>query len=138
MPAHVLPPAADRLDCEGRGIGAGPDVHPAGVRGQVIHPVRGDLAQLLAGEVVVVDPLRLTRPLGARVGVVADQLLLLGIDRDDRLPGVDWVNQFVYTQPNGTPTGVFVANNGTHVYSNLGGVHGDLYAPVKRADYRRA
>ena len=54
------------------------------------------------------------------------------------LPGVDWVNQFVYTQPNGTPTGVFVANNGTHVYSNLGGVHGDLYAPVKRADYRRA
>jgi outer membrane protein TolC len=54
------------------------------------------------------------------------------------LPGVDWLNQFIYTQPNGTPTGVFVANNGPRVYTNLAGVHGDLYTPVKRADYRRA
>lgn len=33
-----------------------------------------------------IDPLRLTRPLRARVGIVADRLLLFGIDGDDRLP----------------------------------------------------
>jgi outer membrane protein TolC len=55
-----------------------------------------------------------------------------------RLPSVNWFNQFIYTQPNGTPSGVFVANDGPHVYNNQAIVHGDLFAPARRADYRRA
>ncbi len=54
------------------------------------------------------------------------------------LPALSSVNQFIYTQPNGTPSGVFVANDGPHVYSNQAAVHGEIYSPVLRADYRRA
>jgi outer membrane protein TolC len=54
------------------------------------------------------------------------------------LPGVSAFSQFIYTQPNGTPSGIFVSNDGTHVYNEQALVHGDLYAPGKRADYHRA
>jgi len=54
------------------------------------------------------------------------------------LPTLNWFSQYIYTQPNGTPTGVYVAANGPHVYTEQAVVHGDLYAPGKRADYRRA
>ncbi len=54
------------------------------------------------------------------------------------LPQVQGLSQFIYTQPNGTPTGVYVSNDGPHVYNDLAQVHGDIYAPVKRADYHRA
>src|SRR5271169_6793864 len=54
------------------------------------------------------------------------------------LPTANWFNQFIYTQPNGTPSGVFVPNDGPHVYYNQANVHGDLFAPGKRADYHRA
>lgn len=53
------------------------------------------------------------------------------------LPSVSTLNQFIYTQPNGTPSGIFVANNGPHEYDNQAIVHGDIYSPVKRAEYRR-
>lgn len=53
------------------------------------------------------------------------------------LPSVNYFNQFIYTQPNGTPSGVFVANDGVHIYNSQGLVHGDIYAPGKRADYQR-
>jgi outer membrane protein TolC len=54
------------------------------------------------------------------------------------LPTVNYFNQYIYTQGNATPTGLFVASNGVHVYNSQGLVHGDLYAPGKRADYQRA
>jgi len=54
------------------------------------------------------------------------------------LPSANWFNQYIYTQPNGTPSGVFVPNDGPHVYFNQANVHGDLFAPGKRADYHRA
>ena len=54
------------------------------------------------------------------------------------LPGVSALSQFIYTQPNGTPSGVFVSNDGPHVYNQQALVHGDLFAPGKRADYHRA
>ncbi|HVP47554.1 MAG TPA: TolC family protein [Bryobacteraceae bacterium] len=53
------------------------------------------------------------------------------------LPTVNYFNQFIYTQPNGTPSGVFVANDGPHIYNSQGLVHGDVYAPGKWADRRR-
>jgi outer membrane protein TolC len=53
------------------------------------------------------------------------------------LPGVGASSQYIYTQPNGTSSGVFVANDGPHIYNNQLAVHGDLYAPSKLADYRK-
>src|SRR6185369_4900496 len=32
---------------------------------------------------------------------------------------------------------VFVSNDGPHVYNSQAVVHGDIYSPVKRADYLR-
>ena len=53
------------------------------------------------------------------------------------LPGVSSFNQFIYTQPNGTPSGAFVSNDGVHVYNNQAIVHGDIFDLEKRADYRK-
>jgi outer membrane protein TolC len=53
------------------------------------------------------------------------------------LPTVNWFNQFIYTQPNGAPSGVFVSNDGPHVYNNQAVVHGDIFAPALRANYQR-
>lgn len=52
------------------------------------------------------------------------------------LPAVQYFNQFIYTQPNGTPSGVFVANDGPHVYNSQGQVHEEL-SLTRRAEYRR-
>ncbi len=54
------------------------------------------------------------------------------------LPTVNGFSQFIYTEPNGTPSGVFVSNDGPHVYNDQAIVHGEIYNPAKRADYRRA
>ncbi len=54
------------------------------------------------------------------------------------LPSLSGFAQYIYTQPNGTPSGVFVANDGPKVYSTWGTVHGDLFSAGKWADYRSA
>ena len=54
------------------------------------------------------------------------------------LPTLNWFNQYIYTQGNGKPSGIFVANDGVHIYNNQALVHEDLFAPGKRADYQRA
>jgi outer membrane protein TolC len=68
-----------------------------------------------------------------------------GVAREDRvqaraalLPALTALSQYIYTQGNGTPTGVFVANNGVHVYNEQAIVHADLFSFSKLADYRRA
>ena len=40
--------------------------------------------------------------------------------------------------PTASPTGVFVSNDGAHVYNNQALVHADIYAPDKLAEYRKA
>ncbi len=52
-------------------------------------------------------------------------------------PTVNALNQYIYTQGNGTPSGVFTANDGVHVYNEQATVHGELFSFTKRADYRR-
>ncbi|HKE26737.1 MAG TPA: TolC family protein [Bryobacteraceae bacterium] len=54
------------------------------------------------------------------------------------LPTVNGLSQFIYTQPNGSPSGVFVSNDGPRVYNDQALVHGDIWNPGKRADYRGA
>lgn len=51
------------------------------------------------------------------------------------LPQVNAISQFIYTQSNGTPTGVYVPNDGVHIYNDQAYFHADIFNPAKRADY---
>ena len=53
------------------------------------------------------------------------------------LPTVNALNQFIYTEGNGTPSGVFIANDGVHVYNEQALVHEDLLALLRRGELRR-
>lgn len=54
-----------------------------------------------------------------------------------RLPTLNAFNQFIYTEGNGTPSGVFVANDGVHVYNEQAVVHEELLSIFRRAEIRR-
>jgi len=58
--------------------------------------------------------------------------------RAARLPSVSALNQFIYTQANGTPSGVFVANDGVHVYNEQAVVHEELLSFVRHGELNRA
>src|ERR1700681_3798838 len=58
--------------------------------------------------------------------------------RAARLPSVNAFNQFIYTEGNGTPSGVFVANDGVHVYNEQAVVHQEALALVRRGELNRA
>jgi len=87
------------------------------------------------------DALERARKYGVEIQAANVAALLAREDRIQAkaamLPGVQYLNQFIYTQANGTPTGVFVANDGVHVYNSQGLVHEDL-SWARRAEYRRA
>jgi outer membrane protein TolC len=53
------------------------------------------------------------------------------------LPTAEAITGYIYTQPNGTLTGIYVPNDGPHVYTGLLDLHGEVYNPAKRAEYRR-
>jgi outer membrane protein TolC len=55
-----------------------------------------------------------------------------------QLPSVNALNQFIYTEANGTASGVFVANDGVHVYNEQALVHEELFSVFRRAEVRRA
>ncbi|MFN8061130.1 MAG: TolC family protein [Vicinamibacterales bacterium] len=52
------------------------------------------------------------------------------------LPSVSGLLQQIYTQPNGTSSGVFVSNDGPRIYNAWGTVHGDIFSPARWAEYR--
>ncbi len=52
------------------------------------------------------------------------------------LPQVQEFSQFIYTQPNGTSSGVFVPNDGPHVYNIQAQAHQD-FSLTRFAEYRR-
>ena len=54
------------------------------------------------------------------------------------LPSVNGFNQFIYTEGNGTPSGVFVANDGVHVYNEQLQAHEELLSFVRRSEIRAA
>jgi outer membrane protein TolC len=54
------------------------------------------------------------------------------------LPSLNSVNAFLYTQGNGTPSGVFVANNGIHEYTVQAAVHAEPFSVTRFAEYSRA
>lgn len=55
-----------------------------------------------------------------------------------RLPTVNAFNQFIYTQGNGTPSGVFIANDGVHVYNEQAILRENLFSLVRRGQSRQA
>ncbi len=55
-----------------------------------------------------------------------------------KLPSANGMNQFIYTEGNGTPSGVFVANDGVHVYNEWLMGHEDLFALARRGEVRQA
>lgn len=54
------------------------------------------------------------------------------------LPSVNALNQFIYTEGNGTPSGVFVANDGVHVYNEQAVVHEELLSFLRRNEIHLA
>jgi outer membrane protein TolC len=58
--------------------------------------------------------------------------------RAGTLPSLNAFNQFIYTEGNGTPSGVFVANDGVHVYNEQAVVHQDVLALVRHGEIKRA
>jgi outer membrane protein TolC len=58
--------------------------------------------------------------------------------RANRLPTVNAFNQFIYTEGNGTPSGVFVANDGVHIYNEQAVIHEDLFAIARHGETNRA
>jgi hypothetical protein len=87
--AELVPPAPDALDGEGGGVVVDAEIDPSFVGGDVIHPVGHRLAEFRDDEIM--HPDRLGLPLGAQLAPavleVANEFLLLGINRDHRLPG---------------------------------------------------
>jgi outer membrane protein len=68
----------------------------------------------------------------------------LRLAREDRsqakaalLPSLSYFNQYIYTQGNGTESGIFVSNDGVHIYNSQAQVHQELFSPEKVAEYRR-
>jgi outer membrane protein TolC len=68
----------------------------------------------------------------------------MNLAREDRnqakaalLPSLSYDNQMIYTQGNGTESGIFVANDGVHVYNSQAQVHQEVFSPEKLAEYRR-
>jgi outer membrane protein len=54
------------------------------------------------------------------------------------IPSLNGFSQYIYTQPNGTPSGIWVPNDGPNVYATWLNVHGDIVSFAKWAEYRGA
>src|SRR3954468_11675489 len=85
--ADIVPPTADRVDGEGGRVVIDPDAHPSAIGADVVDPVRDCLAQFRDQEIVGPHRFGLAprAPGSTRILEVADQFLLLGVDRDSRL-----------------------------------------------------
>jgi outer membrane protein TolC len=88
------------------------------------------------------DALTRARTYGVQVQSANLAALLAAEDRKqakaNALPSVNGLNQFIYTEGNGTPTGVFIGANGVHEYNEQAQVHQDLLAIVRRGEIRRS
>lgn len=53
------------------------------------------------------------------------------------LPSLTYNNQYLYTEGNGTPSGVFIANNAVHEYLSQANAH-EAFSMAQLAEFRRA
>jgi outer membrane protein TolC len=88
------------------------------------------------------DALARARQFGTQIQSANINALLAREDRAQAraatLPSLNAFNQFIYTEANGTPSGVFVANDGVHVYNEQAQVHQELLSLVRHGEIRRA
>jgi outer membrane protein TolC len=88
------------------------------------------------------DALARARQYGIQIQTANITALLAKEDRVQAraatLPSVTGINQFIYTEGNGTPSGVFVANDGVHVYNEQLNAHEELLALIRRGEVRAA
>jgi len=54
------------------------------------------------------------------------------------LPQASALSQYIYTEGNNTPSGVFVSNDGVHVYNDQGVVHQDVMPLIRHGEQQRA
>jgi hypothetical protein len=80
--ADLLPPAANRVDREGRRVMGDADAHPTGIAGEIVNAIGDRPAQFLDQEVVHPHLFRLAlaTPLASGILEVADEFLFLGVD----------------------------------------------------------
>jgi hypothetical protein len=83
--ALTAPPIADGLDGELRGVMSGADIDGTAIGLEVIDSVRDGHTEGFGAEVMVFDRGGLGTPATARVLKATHQLLLFGINADDRL-----------------------------------------------------
>lgn len=58
--------------------------------------------------------------------------------RAAKLPQVTGQSQYIHTEDNGSPTGVFVSANGPHVFTDQATVHQDVLTLVRHGEEQRA
>src|SRR5438067_1142217 len=92
--------------------------------------------------ITLADALARARQYGAQI---QSANLAAASAREDRvqakaaaLPSVNAFNQFIYTEGNGTPSGVFIANDGVHVYNEQAQVHQEFLSLFRHGEIRRA
>lgn len=78
-------------------------------------------------------------------GAVQGANLALAQATEDRLqakaankPQISALSQYIYTEGNGTPSGVFISNDGVHVYNDQGLAHEDLMPLIQHGALLRA
>jgi outer membrane protein TolC len=88
------------------------------------------------------DALARARQYGTQIQSANINSLLAKEDRTQAkaatLPSLNAFNQFIYTEGNGTPSGVYVANDGVHVYNEQAQVHEELLSLVRHGEIHRA
>jgi outer membrane protein TolC len=92
--------------------------------------------------ITLADALTRARQYGGQIQTANLAVLLAREDRRQaqagRLPTLNAFNQYIHTEGNGTPSGVFVANDGVHVYNEQAQVHEELLSVFRRGEIRRA
>jgi len=104
------------------------------------------LAVPIAGQtpltITLQDALARARQYGTQIQSANINALLAREDRAQAkaatLPSLNAFNQFIYTEANGTPSGVFVSADGVHVYNEQAQVHQELLSLVRHGEIRRA
>jgi outer membrane protein TolC len=94
------------------------------------------------GTIDLHEAIRRARQYGAQVEAANIAVQLAHEDRTQAkaasLPSVSVLNQFIYTEGNGTPSGVFVANDGVHVYNEQLVAHEEVLSFIRRGEIRVA
>jgi outer membrane protein TolC len=99
-------------------------------------------AQEPAPTISLDDALKRARQYGGQIQSANLAALLAREDsvqaRAAQLPAVNAFNQFIYTEGNGTPSGVFAANDGVHIYNEQLVVHEEVLSYIRKGEIRRA